>query len=167
MPSVCIFEESSLTGIHRVFWHQVMRQRLSALANLGTYHVLCLRKNTLLARYVFLFTAFAASGLFHGSSDIGAGIKWEENGAMRFFVTQALGIMVEDGVQAAFRARIAKRRRGQNESMSVAVGYAWVVIWISWTSPAFFYPKMSKQTGSEWDELMPFSLLKMARRLVS
>lgn len=149
---------------HRTFWHQVMRQRLCATAHFITYRVLCLRKHTLPSRYIFLFLTFAVSGLFHSLSDTGIGIDWEQNGTLRFFVTQALGIMIEDGVQAAFRvctARMGRYRPYSRWLESKMLGYSWVVIWLCWTSPSSLYPALCHQTGTDFDKILPSSLVKM------
>jgi hypothetical protein len=158
-----VVDDPSLISIHRTFWHQVMRQRLCAPAQFFTYHILRLKENTLIARYVFLIAAFTISDLFHTLSDIGAGLEWKQIDAMRFFVTQALGIMFENGVQAMFRAMATQSRTVRHKvrrRWSKAIEYVWVMVWMTWTRSSWFYSKMYSQTGDEWDQLLPFSLLR-------
>ena len=139
-----------------------MRQRLTSLAHFITHHALGLSKGTLLSRYIFLLIAFAISGIFHALADIGTGLTWSESGSVTFFVTQALGIMVEDGVQAVYQSWRDKQAggapAGTERFLTRWVGYLWVVVWMCWSGPAWFYPKLRHQTGGEWDKLLPFSI---------
>ena len=147
----------------RSFWQQAMRQRLTGLAHFITYHVLGLSKGTPPSRYIFLLLTFVISGTFHALADVGTGLTWSESGSLRFFVTQALGIMVEDGVQAVFHSW---RDKGEGASAGIGrlltryVGYCWVAVWMCWSGPAWFYPQLRHQTGGEWDKLLPFSILE-------
>ena len=36
------------------------------------------------------------SGVFHRVGDMLGGTPWQESGALRFFIMQAVGIMIED-----------------------------------------------------------------------
>ena len=153
-----------LTMIHSNFWQQTIRTKLSSPAHYTTYSLLRLRKGTLLARYTFTFFAFAISGFIHAMEDHGEGIVWQRSGSMRFFCTQAVGIMLEDTVQATYHAAV--RRWGGADAhfqrlWTRVIGYSWVVIWMVWTSPAWFYPKLQIVTGSESDAILPFSFLRL------
>lgn len=91
---------------------------------------------TLLSRYSKVFFTFAVSGFLHAASDFGGGVPFTQSGALRFFCTQALGIMLEDGFQEIYR-----RVSGDQKSMlSKAVGYVWVFMWLCWSTPAWAYP---------------------------
>ena len=61
-------------------------------------------------------------------------MRLSETGAMRFFVTQVLGFAIEDAVQAVYR-RTAKPR----PVMARVCGYAWVVVFLLWSTPAWVY----------------------------
>ena len=96
---------------------------------------------------------FTVSGIFHLLSDISQGIPKDESGAMQFFGMQTLGIMFEDAVQALFiRVRGSENAIGSRLIGRVA-GYLWVVAWLSWTSPIWIYPIMSRDTGTP---IVPF-----------
>ena len=99
-----------------------------------------------MARYGFIAGVFTVSGIFHLLCDISQGIPKAESGAMRFFGIQTLGIMFEDAVQAVF-----KKLHGEESftwRLATAVtGYLWVVAWLTWTSPIWIYPTISRDTG--------------------
>lgn len=141
-----------------------MRQRLTSLAHYVTHHTLRLSKGTLPARYISLLITFAVSGIFHALADVGTGLTWSESGSVSFFVTQALGIMVEDGVQAVYHSWRDKEAggalTGTERLLTRYVGYFWVAVWMCWSGPDWFYPKLRHQTGGEWDKLLPFSILE-------
>ena len=94
-----IFDIWSLRKFWGCFWHQMLRYKLSATADWAVYSVLGLRRGDLAARYAHLFGVFAASGLCHIMMDIVGPIKVSETYAFRFYVLQAVGITIEDGVR--------------------------------------------------------------------
>ena len=70
-------------------------------------------------------------------TDLGASIPVSDSGALRFFTTQALGIMLEDGVQESF----GRIRGGRKPGLwSRVVGYFWVLAFLSWSTAAWQYP---------------------------
>ena len=76
------------------------------------------------------------SGSLHVASDFGGAVPFTQSGALRFFCTQALGIMLEDAIQGIYRGMFGNRNRLLRE----AVGYLWVFTWLCWSSPAWVYP---------------------------
>lgn len=86
-------------------------------------------------RYTFTFFVFLVSGCMHLITDMGASIPISESGALRFFCTQVLGIMLEDGAQEIYR-----RVRGKPGSLTRIVGYLWVLAFLSWSTAAWQYP---------------------------
>ena len=58
---------------------------------------------------------------------------------MKFFTTQVLGIMLEDGAQ-----EIHRRVRGGTTTAlwSRIVGYVWVVAFLSWSTAVWQYPAL-------------------------
>ncbi|KAL8987204.1 MAG: hypothetical protein Q9177_003565, partial [Variospora cf. flavescens] len=86
-----------------VFWHQHHRKRFCAPIDVLVYDCLRLRRGTLLARYTHLAMVFLLSGLFHKLVDLGEWYGWRHSGQLHFFVTQVVGILLEDGVQAVYR----------------------------------------------------------------
>lgn len=62
------------------------------------HQILRLPKGGLWARYL----TFIISGLIHAAADIAGGIPFENQGMIRFFVTQAFDITIEDTVEALY-----------------------------------------------------------------
>ena len=115
-------------------------------------------KGTLLARYTVLILTFAISGIFHQFGDVASGVPWEEAGAVRFFIMEAIGIMIEDTVQGIYRLlRGQKRTPDKPTGWKHALGLAWVLIWLTWTTPVWVYPVAQRSTGQA---ILPFSLLR-------
>jgi hypothetical protein len=111
-----------------------------------------LRENSLVARYAKIFCAFFLSGLFHVLSDYTVDIPVWESGALPFFVSQAIGIMIEDGVQGAFRG-FRKYQAKPTESSEPPfwqrlVGFIWVVFFFLWSSPLWISPLLGTGLGS-------------------
>lgn len=70
--------------------------------------------------------------------------------------------MLEDGVQAVYRSVRGLSRGGQKGPPPLwarVVGYVWVVVFLTWSTPAFTYPMSAAYRGEVRDEILPFSLL--------
>jgi hypothetical protein len=99
--------------------------------------------------------------MLHHLCDYAKGLSWEQSGAVRFFCTQAFGIMVEDAVQAIYRSVSGEKRDGQQvQAWKQVVGWVWVVVFLLfWSTPAWFFP------GAVGDsELTPVSIVRVAAR---
>lgn len=154
--------------MNRRFYHQLIRRGCSSIAHLITYPCLRLRRGTLSARYVFMAVAFAVSAIFHLLSDIALGIPMHESGAVLFFCCQTPAIMFEDAAKALFQrlsgkiGSVAARKKNKisyselslpDRVLVRALGYSWVVIWLTCMSPVWIYPAMQRDTGIP---LIPF-----------
>lgn len=125
-----------IDGRHnRKFWHQNLQLNLQGPARFITYDVLRLPRTGLIQRYTFTFFVFFVSGCLHTINDMGASIPISDSGALRFFCTQAFGIMFEDGTQEIYR-----RLGGQSGPLSRMLGYLWVLAFLSWSTAAWQYP---------------------------
>lgn len=72
----------------------------------------------------------------HIVADFGGDIPPAQSGALRFFCSQALGIMIEDTVQEIWR-----RMGGKKDNLfSRSVGVIWTLAFFSWSGPCWFYP---------------------------
>lgn len=82
------------------------------------------------------------------------GIAPPEAGSFIFFLLQPLGIMLEDGMQRLTLhdgpTSISERR------VRRAMGYVWVVVFLAWSTPSWFYPQ--QRLGVDPGDLLPFSL---------
>ncbi|KAL8707943.1 MAG: hypothetical protein Q9220_007086 [cf. Caloplaca sp. 1 TL-2023] len=142
-----------------VTWHQMLRKHFSAPASVVVHQVLGLRKGGLVARYTHLFLVFLISGLMHTWVEVGQGFTWQESGQLHFFMTQVLGIVLEDGVQAIFR-RWKGISRGKETSLGRrTAGYLWVMVFLWWSTPAWFYTRLRTSDGGEKEKVLPFSLI--------
>ena len=153
----------SLRQFWGCFYHQLVRRGCGSIAHAITYHALGLSRGRFLGRYLFIFLTFAVSGAFHTFSDISQGVPLQESGAMSFFCIQAVGIMVEDGVQAIFLTSTPKLW-GQKRAYLLRrlIGYLWVLTWLIWTTPAWTYPLMRQDQGGR---LLPVSVLASVARI--
>lgn len=88
------------------------------------------------------------------------GINWDRSGTMRFFITQTFGIFLEDISQAVL---------GPHESQwwTKAVGWIWVSLFVFWSSPSHFYPRLQVLDSSNGG-VPPVSVLRpMLNRLAA
>ncbi len=140
-----------------VFWHQNLRAMVEGISQFVTHDVLRLPKRTIVARYSNIFLAFFLSGLIHITSDHGMTLPPGESGAIRFFLTQALGTVLEDAFQAAYYYVSGKNRSARVPLLHKLVGYVWLVLFLSWSTPAWSYPQF-RSIRSGIDCLFPFTI---------
>lgn len=116
--------------------------------------MLFIPRGTLLSRYTRIFLVFLISGLLHHPTDTVQGRPFRERASLDFFMMQPLGVMLEDAVQALTRTwpipGVVRK----------VVGYAWVVFFLSLTTPQWMY---SIARLGQSAELLPVSV---ALRLV-
>lgn len=109
---------------------------LKGPADFITHKILRIPHGTFVARYSKIFFAFAVSGIMHVVSDSGGSVPIAESGALSFFCAQALGIILEDGAQEVYRNIFGNKYSG----VCRAIGYFWVVTFLSWSTPVWVYP---------------------------
>lgn len=127
---------SNLTSVSRTFYHQGLRKAITGPADFFVDEVLSFQRGTLLSRYTRLVLAFSISGLIHHCGEVSSGIPQAERGQMTYFTMQAMGIMIEDAVIALYdRSSIVKLPR----NLEFALGYVWVLAWLVWITPTWFY----------------------------
>ena len=167
-------EAYTIRGFWGSFWHQMFRHRLTAISDWVTYDILRLPRakgrgresgrrsfTRLFTRYTHIFFVFLLSGIYHQACYVTQGLSWgEARGATTFFVLMGLGILLEDFVQwLCFGDRSGKGKRNSSWT-AVAVGYVWVVLWFTLAAPHFTYPGLRRNTGSEEDNMLPFSVVE-------
>jgi hypothetical protein len=143
----------------RKFWHQLLQNPLTAVSGLVTRDLLGLPPKSLLQRYTNVFVVFLFSGGLHVVLDIVQGIPANESGAMLFFATAPLGLMIEDGIKAGWRYTSKSDNSGQNGSTPLwqrVLGFLWSMAWLGVTSTGFFYPQVVRPQNQA---LVPFSLV--------
>jgi Membrane bound O-acyl transferase family len=149
---------------HSKFWHQMFSQPFSSLAHFLVHDILCLTNYRSVARYAKILVTFFVSGLLHMVVDLALGMSFSETGSVRFFCTQALGIALEDGVQTIYRSVRGVRgtkRSAQPGSWAKALGYIWVVAFLSWSTPVWVYPAIRMNQGGAKDRILPFSVTRL------
>ncbi|KAJ3496840.1 hypothetical protein NLJ89_g10429 [Agrocybe chaxingu] len=117
-----------------VGWHQMFRGGFSSHADFFA-KALNLPAKSKLTTYFKLFAVFAISACMHHLADVGILHSWTKSGAIEFFLLQAVGIMVEDGMLAL------ARRAGFKASLFTRIlGYGWVLAWFGFCMPRWIDP---------------------------
>ena len=111
-----------------------------------------------MARYTKINLSFLISGLMHLGQDVGGTVPWADSFTVRFFITQALGVILEDAVTGAYALVTGKEGKDVGRGWR-ALGWVWVVLFLGWSTPALNFPVLARVRGSG-DELVPVSLVK-------
>ncbi|PYI08300.1 hypothetical protein BO78DRAFT_405792 [Aspergillus sclerotiicarbonarius CBS 121057] len=134
---------SDACSLRRVWgrvWHQCNTHKFRAIAR-------------------FTLTVFATSAVMHLLIDLSAGISISSSGAVQFFCTRALGIIVEDLVIGAY---FALRGLSPNRSVSWGerfIGFLWVGAFFAWSLPAYIYPMLYRANMGLDDSVVPVSIV--------
>jgi hypothetical protein len=105
-----------------------------------------------------VFVVFFCSGGLHLILDIVQGIPAKESGALLFFLTAPLGLMIEDGIKALWKYFSKSNRPNKKIPKPLwqrALGLTWSMAWLGVTSTGFFYPQVVRP---ENQALVPFSM---------
>ncbi|KAJ5239421.1 hypothetical protein N7468_004040 [Penicillium chermesinum] len=159
-PSECpplfgrIADAGSLRGFWGKFWHQMLRHPLSSVSEFLALDVLGLPRGSLLGRYTVVYLVFFFSAGLHVVLDLVQGIPLPESGALLLFTLAPLGLMIEDGVKAAWKR--SRSPAGQPLfAWTKGLGLLWSMAWLGITSTWFFYPQMLRPQNQN---LVPLSL---------
>lgn len=145
------------TPLYSRVWHQNNREKTSVPVRYMVQNVLYLPKESYLGRQLSFCLVFLLSGFLHSTIDLSAGISWHESGAMRFFCTQALGIWTEELVRALCVGLYDGVR--PLPRWTVLLGYIWVVLFLSWSWPAYMYPMLYRTREGSAGSFLPFSVV--------
>ncbi|KAF4223937.1 hypothetical protein CNMCM6457_010045 [Aspergillus fumigatiaffinis] len=155
-----ITETYTLRGFWGRFWHQVFRWPMQSMSSYVCRDILRLPHPSLVERYLNITCVFAISVFLHLAIDGRAGIWLPYSGAVRCFLVQPLGIMIEDAVQEAFR-----RFRGNTKQHSTLwtrlIGYIWVWGFLTLVAPLYNFPLFRYQNPTK--NGVPFSVIKFVR----
>ncbi|KAK3905769.1 membrane bound O-acyl transferase family-domain-containing protein [Staphylotrichum tortipilum] len=158
---------SEICGLRRFwsgFWHQTNTHRLKVAAGFLMHDVLRLPRRGKVARYLRPWTVFLLSALFHVAIDASSGMVPSESGALRFFLIQPLGIVIEDTARPLYGALYGTATStGSPTVRERCLGAVWVGLWMAWTAPAYLYPVLSK-TSSGRAGVVPFSVIGYVTR---
>jgi len=132
---------------------------MSSPASFVTIDILRMPKGTLVSRYTHLFLTFFLSGLIHALTDVAEGFAWQQSGSIRFFCTQAVGIILEDGVRTMFRWVVPDHKDASRyQSLIRIFGYVYVFVFMVWSTPVWIYPSLYANKGEEKDRVVPYSV---------
>ena len=148
-------------NISSVVWHQYNRQKLLTLADFVAIEILHLARGTRSAQYTCFILIFVLSGVLHTVVDFAGGVPWHHSGALQFFCTQLLGIIIEEVMQSIYRRGFRSNREEQVLGLwTRIVGYVWVCAFLVWSGPVWLYPMLITIRGGDEDSILPFCILK-------
>jgi len=92
---------------------------------------------------------FFLSGVLHTIAEFGGGLDdLSRSGTLMFYCMQPLGIILEDGAQAAYRPFLGTNIGNGSLSWTRLLGYIWVVgFLLFWTTPMWFVPMGQATVG--------------------
>ncbi|KAH8179226.1 membrane bound o-acyl transferase family protein [Sarocladium implicatum] len=133
-------------------WHQLIRRPLTTVSSFTTRDILKLPHPSLLERYLNLIIVFTLSGAAHVLA------AWYDPAysssaylpTLAFFVTSAVGIMFEDGVQALWRSLNGGKYSKTQPFWIRAVGFIWLAAWMTLTAPWMVYPPSRFERDYSW-----------------
>lgn len=109
-------------------------------------------------------TVFLTSGCMHVLIDISADIPANKSGALRFFCTQILGRAMEDMIIKIYSFFTARAETRKSILIGRLIVYAWVGLFLAWSSPAYMYPMMYRRNMGLNDSVVPFSVIGIVQR---
>ena len=140
------------------FWHQLLQRPLTAVSGFVTGDFLGLSRNSSIQRYTNVFVVFLFSGGLHVVLDVVQGIPAQESGAMLFFATAPLGLMIEDGIKSMWKHVSGSKDqscKGPKPLWQRILGFLWSMAWLGVTSTGFFYPQVIRPQNQA---LVPISV---------
>ncbi|KAH7385344.1 membrane bound O-acyl transferase family-domain-containing protein [Phaeosphaeria sp. MPI-PUGE-AT-0046c] len=149
-------EAYTLRQFWDIFWHQTNTRKFSSIAHYTTHVLIGLPRGTVIARYFRIVVAFMCSGFMHLLDDRAAGISVSDSGAMRFFLTQGLGLILEDCVLKLY-GRCPSCMQISRGTARI-IGFAWVLVFLTWSVPVYMYPMLWRANQGLQDSTIPFSL---------
>lgn len=108
-----------------------------------------------MARYTRILIAFMSSGIIHLGLDLSSGVSLHDSRAVRFFMTQALGLIFEDCILRLYQ--LAPESMRLPATSTKVFGFIWVLMFLTWSAPAYLYPMMWRSNLGLNDSTIPFS----------
>ncbi|CEL11616.1 hypothetical protein ASPCAL14717 [Aspergillus calidoustus] len=155
----------TLRGFWGKYWHQLFRWPMTSISSWTTRRLLRLPRPSVLERYINLMIVFVISALLHVSMDGRAGFWPPKSGAFRCFPIQALGIMLEDGVQEVYRRlRGSKGPTVRDKLWPRVIGYVWVWGFMACVLPLYTFPLLRYQNAAK--NGVPVSVVRLVESWV-
>ncbi|KAJ5161216.1 hypothetical protein N7492_006608 [Penicillium capsulatum] len=141
------------------YWHQNLRVPFSSFSNFVARTFLRLPRSSILERYS-VFLVFLLSASMHMMVDLATSVGWERSGAIPFFLSIALGILIEDSIQVVWR-RVSGLGLPSTlpSSWTRVAGIIWVVTWLGITSTVYFQPMLQEPKLAI--TMVPFSIAEL------
>ncbi|KAJ4340592.1 hypothetical protein N0V95_007467, partial [Ascochyta clinopodiicola] len=142
-------------SLELVVWHQQCRRVCSSPAIFVVRDVLHLRKGSFASKYLQLFIGFGVSGLVHGGASMLYHGSFEDDGAMKVFLGQAVIIFFEDHLIA-----FGKRLGFKDSLFWRLVGFVWTILAVgasmeSWTGSLLNYGLWVHERELDWFGIGP------------
>ncbi|KAF5558266.1 cytochrome p450 3a7 [Fusarium napiforme] len=154
-------ESYCLRQFWSTFWHQGLQNNLRGTATWIVKNIFRIKSYSLPSRYLKILLAFALSGLVHVPSDMGSAVPAKDSGAIQFFSTQLIGLMLEDVFGDLFlHLWKYKFTRG----LARIAGYFWVITFLAWSGPVRWFPVILQQRPET--ELIRLSAFKPMAKLL-
>ncbi|KAH8171266.1 membrane bound o-acyl transferase family protein [Sarocladium implicatum] len=141
-----MFEAYTIRGCWSSYWHQYLRWPLTTLCNFITKDLLRLPSPSIPERCVNTILVFFLAGVAHIFVDYYDPLVPSTTylPGLAFFVAQAVGIILEDSFQQAWRYFTGTKFVKKSSEVPLwrkIVGYAWVFCFFAVVSPWYLYPK--------------------------
>ncbi|KAF2799621.1 hypothetical protein K505DRAFT_345774 [Melanomma pulvis-pyrius CBS 109.77] len=149
-------EAYTLRGFWNIFWHQTNEKKFTTISHYLVHDDFTIRRGTTIARCLRILAAFMSSGIMHMLVDLASGIEFGSSGAMKFFNTQALVLIIEDAVIRAYQ-RLPRVMRLSKVAEN-GIGFSWVSLFLAWSVPTYVYPMMWRSNQGLNDSTIPFTL---------
>ena len=146
--------------MHRKFWHQTLQHILTSPAAFVTNQLLNVPKKSVASLYLKIALTFFLSGLLHTVADVSGGMPLKESGTTPFFLTQVIGLIIEDcaiGTYDRLRGPSGSENRWRPRLARLG-GYVWVATFLCWSAPAWIYPIAARDSTARRLPFLPLSL---------
>jgi hypothetical protein len=101
----------------------------------------------------------------HYLIDLSIGFSVSNSGAIPFFCTQALGLVIEDLVSSTyFSVRGITKDQPATRGQKM-LGYVWVGAFLAWSLPAYVYPMLYRGNLGLDDAVTPVSIVRILKDL--
>ena len=135
-----IKEATSIRNFWARFWHQLVYRSFTSYGIWITKNVLGLPRSSFIGRLFITLFVFAMSGVVHALAIRQAQYScgaWEE---IQFYILNFFGILLETMTYAAV-SKLTKDYK-MKDSISNAIGYSWVFLFLFWVLPKSNYPRV-------------------------
>ncbi|GKZ20610.1 hypothetical protein AbraIFM66951_005937 [Aspergillus brasiliensis] len=154
----------SLRRLWSRVWHQSNSHKFRVISRFFARDVFRFQPGTLADRYARVVMVFATSAFMHLLIDLSSGLSPSSSGAVQFFCTQALGLMVEDLAVNAYLVLRGGPSRNRTASRGERIlGFLWVGGFLVWSFPAYLYPMLYRSNAGLNDSVVPVSIVGLLK----